>query len=361
MAVKSKKILLITSEFPPLPGGIGNHAYLLSKYLKQSNYEISILTDYRSIMEDDSFDSKLEFKITRIKRNIFTYLNRIIKSFYLVKRNEIIINSGKFSLWIGAILTLFYKSKKFIAVLHGSEIKAGNRYLQYLTRWSLLQYDDLIAVSNFTKDYALTVHPKLKIKVINNGIVIDSIVEERTFNKEINLVTVGNVTYRKGQQNVINALPLLKQYFPMIHYHCVGISTEQNTFEKLARELNVEHDVTFHGKLDDIDKDHILKKATVFIMLSDIIKNDFEGFGIAILEANYLGLPAIGSDNSGITDAIKNNFSGRLVNPHKPEEVLDAVKIILDSYPDFSRNAKEWAKQFDWENVVKEYVKIIDE
>ncbi|MEZ4854630.1 glycosyltransferase family 4 protein [Flavobacterium sp.] len=361
MAIESKRILLVTSEFPPLPGGIGNHAFLLAKYLQKSNYEVSVLADYRSIKEDDGFDEAQFFKIIRVKRNFLTYINRFKKAFSLIKRNDVVISSGKFSLWLGAFLKLFFKNKKYIAVLHGSELKAGNHIVQKLTKWSLSKYDNLIAVSNFTKEYALQVNPNLKIDVINNGIEINTIAEKRTISNEINLVTVGNVTYRKGQQNVIKALPLLKEYFPSIHYHCIGIPTEKSDFLELAKELNVEHNVTFHGKLEDDDKMQLLREGTIFIMLSDIVKNDFEGFGIAILEANSVGLPAIGSNNSGIVDAINNHFSGFLVNPHNKEEILKAVHSILNDYANFSENAISWAYQFDWKKVIEKYVKIIEQ
>lgn len=359
MALKSNKILLITSEFPPLPGGIGNHALLLSKYFHENKYELTVLTDYRSKLEDDTFDSKQKFKIVRIKRYIFTYLDRFKKAFYLAKKSGTIISSGKFSLWVGAILKLFFNSKKYIAVLHGSEIKAGNLFVQKLTKWSLSQYDTLIAVSNFTREYALKVNPNLEINVINNGIEIDSIPERTISNNKINLVTVGNVTYRKGQQNVIKALPLLKNYFPDIHYHCIGIPTEEVAFSTLAKNLNVEENITFHGKLNDFEKKQLLNESTVFIMLSDIVKNDLEGFGIAILEANILGIPAIGSNNSGIADAIKDGFSGRLVDPHNPIEILEALEILLKSYVDFSKNATSWAQKFDWRSIIKQYINII--
>ena len=40
------------------------------------------------------------------------------------------------------------------------------------------------------------------------------------------LITVGNLTQRKGQHNMINALPELLKKYPDLHYHCVGIPTE---------------------------------------------------------------------------------------------------------------------------------------
>ena len=360
MAIKSKRILLITSEFPPLPGGIGNHAFLLSKYLIKLEYNVSVLTDYRSLKEDNFFDANQNFKIVRVKRNIFTYLNRFLKSISLIKDSDIIIASGKFSLWLSAILSQIFKNKKYVAVLHGSEIKAGNKILQKFTKWSLTQFHDLIAVSNFTKEFALSVNPNLKITVINNGIEIESLTEEKSIPKSLQLITVGNVTYRKGQQNVIKALPLLKEFYTDIHYHCIGIPTKKEDFLELAEQLNVQNLITFHGKLNNTEKHNLLKNASIFIMLSDKINNDFEGFGIAILEANAMGLPAIGSYNSGIADAIKNNFSGILVDPHKEDEILLAIQKIIKSYKNYSSNAKVWSLQFNWTNIIKQYVKRIE-
>ncbi|MEZ4824449.1 MAG: glycosyltransferase [Ignavibacteria bacterium] len=51
-----------------------------------------------------------------------------------------------------------------------------------------------------------------------------------------------------------------------------------------------------------------------------------------MIEANYFGLPAIGSKNSGLEDSINNGVSGILVDPKDPAEILDAVKTISENY-----------------------------
>lgn len=359
-----KKILLITSEFPPLPGGIGNHAYSLANFLHNSAYEISVLSDFRSETEDLLFDEKQHFKIYRIERNKRTQFNRIKKAFLLAKHNQTIICSGKFSLWIGGLLKKFYTNKRSIAVIHGSEIRAGGAFSKAFTHWSLKQFDAVIAVSNFTKEVALKYNPKLIIEVINNGFVIPKM-DSRKSNIEIlgcpKIVTVGNVTYRKGQQNVITVLPLLKEVFPEIQYHVVGIPTEKEAFTELATKLNVENNVIFHGALTSSDFAEVLNAADVFIMLSDFLENgDFEGFGIAIVEANALGKPAIGSFKSGISDAINAGFSGELVNLQNKEEVLQALIKIMNSYDFYSKNAVNWSQNFTWDKVGSEYIKILE-
>lgn len=354
------KILIITSEFPPLPGGIGNHAFFLSKYLCLSGYNVTVLCDYRSEKEDVAFDKNQDFEVFRISRNRFTYINRIRKGVSLARRSSLILASGKFSLWLAAFLSLFFK-QKYVAVLHGSEIRAGGVLAQRFTTWSLGRFHRIIAVSAFTKDFALQIRPELTIDVINNGIELNNYIAPVQRNiKALKLVTVGNLTCRKGQQNVIRALPLLKEHFPDMHYHCVGIPTQKQDFYELAQSLGVTANVTFHGALSNIEKDNVLSGCTVFIMLSDRVKNDFEGFGIAILEANHFGLPAIGSANSGIADAIKDGYSGVLVNPHNPEEILSALEEIMSNYQTYSDQAQEWVTRFEWRKIIREYTAVIE-
>ena len=356
----NKNILFIASEFPPLPGGIGNHAYMLSKYLHLENYVVTVLTDTRAEKEDAVFDTQQFFKIVRIPRNLFTYCARVFKGIALIQHNEVVVASGKFSLWLVGFLKVLFPQKKYLAVLHGTELRAGNKIAQNFTKWSLKQFDSCIAVSNFTKKIALELNPNLCIEVINNGVEIVSKKNAKSVNKEkINLVTVGNLTFRKGQQNVIQAMPLLRETFPAIHYHCIGIPTEREAFSKLVDSLQVKEHVTFYGALSNEQKNEILQNSTVFVMLSDVVKNDFEGFGIAVLEANAMGIPAIGSENSGIADAINNRISGILIAPHEPELLRNAIKEIMANYADYSAAALSWSSTFEWPIIVQKYINVI--
>jgi len=160
MLNKMKKTLILSSEFPPLPGGIGNHAYHLADQLTRNNYKVSVCTDQRAskFIDDLNFDVKQSFTVHRVKRyslSILTYLKRIWLGIKLILKTnpDIIIASGKFFLWLGAFLKLLFPKKQFICVLHGSELFAGSKASQTLTSWSLRHFDKRIAVSNFTASY----------------------------------------------------------------------------------------------------------------------------------------------------------------------------------------------------------------
>ena len=136
---------------------------------------------------------------------------------------------------------------------------------------------------------------------------------------------------------------------------------EQNAFEKLALNCGVSDAVTFHGMLSNDDLYAVVGSCDVFVMLSQRLDNgDVEGFGIAVLEANILGLPAIGSSDSGIADAIKDNYSGKLVLPNDINAISSALETIMSDYNRYSSEAKSWSKGFEWPIVIEDYLKVIE-
>jgi phosphatidylinositol alpha-1,6-mannosyltransferase len=144
-------------------------------------------------------------------------------------------------------------------------------------------------------------------------------------------------------------------------YHIVGLPTEKEKIVKLAKELEVTNHIKLYGKVTERKKWKLLLSSSIFIMLSEVTnEGGVEGFGIAILEANSIGIPSIGSKNCGIEDAIDNGKSGVLVNGQNSEMILKAVNDICDTYEVYSKNAKNWSKSFSWDKIVKQYIEVID-
>lgn len=359
-----KKILIVTSEFPPQPGGIGNHAYNLALQLCHANYDVTVLCDNRSKNgeEESVFDNHQPFAIQRVERKslmFLTYLSRLLKYFKILPKVDCVIASGKFSLWLVGLTYQF--RKKRIAVIHGSEVNFKGLKKRLIGK-SLKRFNNIIAVSNHT-NYLIDYLNLDNVTVISNGVVLNEKQDGITkiLSQEIKLVTVGNVTERKGQINIINALPNLIQQFPKMEYHIVGLPTDKQMLMAVAKELKVDKHIKFHGRLSELEKQNVLKYCDIFVMLSNITaKGDIEGFGIAILEANAIGLPAIGSNNSGITDAILSGFSGELIAPKNRDELVIAVAQIISNYSEYSENSMEWSKKFNWKIIIDKYIEIIE-
>jgi phosphatidylinositol alpha-1,6-mannosyltransferase len=167
------------------------------------------------------------------------------------------------------------------------------------------------------------------------------------------LVTVGSISPRKGQHNVLKAMPSILVQYPQAHYHMVGLDHHRSEVDKLIQLLGITQHVTVHGSLPDADKERLTASADVFLMLSENQPNgDVEGFGIAILEANAWGVPAIGAAGCGIEDAIS-PMSGVLVHPNDAQAVAQAVADLYEGR--WNTNPAAWAAQFQWNKLVLEY------
>ncbi len=375
MNKKNRNILLVSSEYPPGPGGIGNHAYSLTKALADRGYFVTVVTnaDYANPIKVDEFDHKQKENIS-IKRifntGIKTYYNRIREVKRVISSNDVgtVLLSGKFSLWIGGVLKYLGYKFNSVAVLHGSEVKMSNILFKRFTDYCISKADYLVPVSAFTHSLLSDELQKKPFRIVENGIDIGemNLLDEADTDKlklpgNPALLTVGNVTPRKGQHRVIKALPEIIKKFPDVHYNIVGLPTYEKEFADLAQSLGVGRYVTFHGRLPErSDLATAYKKADCFIILSENQPDgDVEGFGIVILEANYFGLPAIGAKGCGIEDAIEDDYNGYLVDGDDSKEISDKLSLVLNSREKMSINSVEWANNHSWERIVERYVEVV--
>lgn len=365
------EIVFVSSEFPPQPGGIGHHGWSFCTKLRDLGLQVDVVTNSRASQDENfekKFDQSCSFNIHRVKRfnlSILTYIFRIIITWKLLKGKQpkVVIASGKFSIWLVGLLSYVYVKNRYYSVLHGSELTL-NGWSKVLIKHFLLRFEKFIAVSKFTKSLAISLQPKINIVVIPNGFDqkrLDRYIHKAALQGFPSIVTVGNVTKRKGQHNVINAMKNVLEEFPEAHYHIIGLPTEVNSLKALAVENKVENNITFHGALPDEKMIACIRGSNVFAMLSERQSDgDVEGFGIAILEANYLGLPAIGSLETGIEDAISNGISGYLIKPQNSRDFIHSLKEIMNNYQIYSKNAYDWSLHFTWDRVILDYIEELN-
>lgn len=358
------KVLLYSCEFPPKKdsGGIGNHAYHLANQLSLNNYEVHVLSETRDRITSN-FEVGFELKyIYKSNSHVVNLLKRLFFVFIAANKVEIVFCSGQFQLWFAPILKLFQPRAKYFAITHGSELDPKNVFLKRLTRYSLSRFDKIIAVSNYTAKFI----PKEfinKLTIIPNGIDFNNIPKTNLrLGNQLKLLTVGSTSKRKGQINVVKSIPLIIKKFPLLRYYMIGSIGYKNEILLEAQKLNVEKNCILLGKLSDAELYKYYSSVDIFCMLSEhTVTGDFEGFGIAILEANFFGIPAIGSKGSGIEDAISDGFNGILVDPHNVNDVKDAIITIMENYAEFERNSLNWAKKHNWKIIFDRYLDIINE
>ena len=367
------KILLISTEFPPGPGGIGNHAWNLARNLNNA-VQVDVLTvsDYADMDSCKDFDKIEKINIYRFRRlgfPLITYLHRAFKIIKEVRNNNYThcILSGHFALSMCLMIKLVNNKIIRTAVFHGSELLQRNLLLTYLLKRNLKSLNILISVSKYTNNLIpIKIDANQKNVIIPNGVNINLLDMKDKSNSTIKisgnpcLLSVGSITHRKGQINLINALPIIKKKYPDVHYHCVGLPIDKDKIMKRIKSLNLESYMTLHGVIDNNQLNNIYKQADILIMLSQSnIDSCVEGFGIVILEANLFGVPALGSKQTGIEDAIVQKKTGVLVDPYSNEEILSGIDLLLGQKKYLSQNAVVWALEHNWSQISDRYLKAI--
>ena len=203
----------------------------------------------------------------------------------------------------------------------------------------------------------------LQITVIPNGFNISQLPfqQQQIENTELQLITVGTLSQRKGQHNVIKALPQILIKHPKVMYHMVGIPSDEKLLRQLAIDLGVLEHIKIHGALNQETMVELLGNSSIFMMLSEKdIFGAVEGFGIALLEANYVGVPTIGSVNCGIEDAIDDGKSGLLIDPFDKDAICNSIDLILKNKVHYKEHAREWALKHEWSEIIKRYYSFIE-
>lgn len=374
-----KRVLIFSTEFPPGPGGIGAHAYQVARNLSLNFWQVSVLTkqEYASPQEMCLFNQEQTFpievwprssKLARQTLDRFNALSKKLKSF----QPQILLASGESAVWLTALLlqSRTFRNTHWVAVWHG--MTPTHSLLRRLSRWAYQKPQAVIAVSQYGLDqlFLMGVQPQASL-VIYNGADPDLFhpLPENESKQFRNLyapadaqvlLTVGHVSERKGQEIVIRALPRILKAFPKVHYWMVGLPTLQKELEQLAKRLGVGEQVHFLGKLSQQDLCKAYNACDLFLMTSRHSQDgQFEGYGIAAVEAALCGKAAVVSDNSGLAEAILPGETGLLVQENDPDSTAQAVIELLSNAVlrnQMGARAQQRAlSEQTWENSVQAY------
>lgn len=365
------KILVLSSEFPPGPGGIGTHAFQLASGLNK-NHAVHVLAcqDYMTCPEVKKFNLDQSFVIQTMPSRFWKFIRPVLFASVLNKiKPDLVLASGDRMLYLAAFFKFFSKSF-FVGVEHG-RVPVSD-FERKIKKWACFRLDKMICVSQYTRDMgADRGYLPEKSEVIHNGADenVFKILPEAEW-KDLRppassahvLITVGQITERKGQEIIIQALPEILKTFPGTHYWMVGLPTLRPKLEELSKKLGVSDHVHFLGKVAPEELVRRLNASDIFLMTSRHAGGEFEGFGIAVAEAALCGKPAIVAGNSGLKEAILPGETGVLVPAEDAAAVAGAVMDLLSS-PDKRTRMGKAARQFaimnqSWKQCVAKYERL---
>ena len=202
--------------------------------------------------------------------------------------------------------------------------------------------------------------PVKNISVWPHGVIIKN---NKTFIKEKKktICFLGVLSKDKGIIDAIKCFRFLAQIRDNYQFWVIG-KPETKKFKieisKLIAESGLENKVKFWGFVSQQKKFELLKRS--HILINPSIR---EGWGLVNIEANAMSVPVVSYKAAGLTDSVKQNYSGVFVKRNTPQEMALTIERLLGNrikYLKLCKTSLLWSKQFNWVNSVKISIKTIN-
>lgn len=354
--IENRRIVALTLDFPPISGGISRHLYAIFSHFPSDKIKVIGLP----FPGWHDFDGQQAFKIQRLsvpeKWTPFLRQMRFFTPIYLgvlVRERQadlILCGQAHYALMFPAWFMAQLRHIPYGVFVYGKDMlrpqNLGYRRLfNALLRAAQVVFADSQAAADVAvslgvrQDRLHVVNPAVSNFLLDSTISTESIRERHALENKRCILTVGRLVERKGHDVIIRALRTVLDRIPDVHYLIVGSGIMEDNLKMLVVELGLQKNVTFVGYVPDEELGAYYQVCDLFAMISREIpeKGDIEGFGIVYLEANLLGKPVLAGRSGGVPEAVVNEETGVLVNPHNPVEVAAAVIRLLSD--------PEWAKR----------------
>ncbi|OGD10443.1 hypothetical protein A2397_02425 [Candidatus Amesbacteria bacterium RIFOXYB1_FULL_44_23] len=349
-----KKIEIITTYFYPVYSGLEVNVFNTYSHLAKRGWDIVVHTTTGTHTQPDVLPSKSKVKGMRVFRTSFRKYSFIsLTSGLNINEEKLICLHGvdilpNYFIYLQVILLklLGAKRPKLVFTPHGifdlgfSGVTSPKIWLKNLVDHSLGSFlinrsvSAVRAVSDWEKNHLVKngINPDL-IKVINNGLESEAFMNTRKKSslkirrtvKKLGtyFLQLGRIDEIKNQKTAIQALKLLPDNFNLA---LVGQDHNQQYKKELLRlvkKLKLENRVHFLGVIKGIDKYYLMRNALCMVHMSKL-----EGFCNVVHEALSQGLPCIVSDNTALTELIKNNTNGFTVDSEDYKKVAQKILFI---------------------------------
>jgi phosphatidyl-myo-inositol dimannoside synthase len=365
------KICYFNSDFPPNLGGMSSVATNLADAAANSNkvnkVVVMAFNNLRSRRED-----KGKIEINAFKKHSLPVIFLLV-FYYVFKYRKFDFFHATDLFPIGFFLVFIagkiFRKKVFISVYGTDALSTkGLKITGFLKKVTLKNCDKIFTISKSSQnliaqaynldDYHFTIIPPGPDLEIINSKPVDIRSSYGLEESDFVILTVGRLIKRKGVDDLIKAISLIND--SSVKLMIVGEGEESNNLKNLVSELNLDTRVIFAGRVDRVADYYY--SCDVFSMPSKYLKidGDIEGLGLVYLEAQYFGLPVIGTRSGGIPEAMIEGETGFLVDENSPKDLAEKIQLFKsdqETYLMFKNKALDFVKNnFSWEVLIEKMI-----
>ena len=341
------RTLIITNDFPPRPGGIQTFGYEIAKRFEPKSLTV-LTSNWEGAVE---FDAAQAFKVVRAGTRTLVPSKKTLRM-----AQEIVASENITRVLFGAAAPLGLLAARLrksgvqhiVGMTHGHEtgwaMTPGTRQL---LRKIGNDTDFLTYISEYThKKIAKALSPEAakRMRRITPGVdVVEFSPSNANAGKQLReslgwsdrpvIVCVSRIMARKGQDELVRALPKIHESAPNASLIIVGDGPYRKEVERLVARSGLESFVHLTGKVSQGDLSKWYAAGDIFAMpcRTRVGGWDVEGLGIVFLEGSATGLPVIVGDSGGAPDAVIHGETGFLVNGRDTEEIADRISYLLNN------------------------------
>ena len=367
------RTLVITNDFPPRPGGIQTFGYEIVRRFDPES--VTVLTsNWEGAAE---FDAAQDFKIVRANTQTL-----VPSKSTLSMAREIVVAENVTRVLFGAAapLGLLAAPLRKLGVTNIVGMTQGHE-----TGWAMTpgtrqalrkignDTDYLTYISEYThKKIAKALSPDAAARmrrivpgVDSTEFSPDNLSSGNQLRTELGwidrpvIVCVSRLMARKGQDELIRALPIIQQTVANASLIIVGDGPYRKDIERLVKKLELENFVHLTGKVSQTELSKWYAAGDIFAMPCRTRMGgwDVEGLGIVFLEGSATGLPVIVGDSGGAVDAVIDGETGYLVDGTNTAEIAGRIAYLFAN-PDIAKKMGEagrnWVTQeWTWDQNFK--------
>ena len=353
--MKKISILFILPDLET--GGAERIVTTIANHLPRSTFEPKILLlrkegGYLEILKEDV--EIIDIKTPRIRHS----LKPILKEIRNRKPDIVFSGFGEVNAYL-ALFIKFFPKIKFIARetnvvskhVTRREIrffyKFYNNYDRIICQSDDMQ-NDLIENFKIKKEKSIKINNPVDFEFINEKLAISE--KPESFKNDFkNVVAIGNLSSRKGFDNLLKVFTHLKN--EKILLHILGDGRDKELLHQMKNDLGLEN-VIFHGQQKNPYQ--FLKFADLFVLSSR-----YEGFPNVLLEAGACGTYSLANNcPGGITEIIQEKINGEISDIENHEDFAEKLKSILMENHEKEQIINSIKSRFSKEIILKKYMEV---
>ncbi len=289
-----------------------------------------------------------------------------ITSFYRFIRKEsvsILHTHSSLDSWVAGIAGRFAKVPTIIRTRHVS-LPVTNKLVYTLladqvitTSYSIKKHIEDRCGLNGAKVHSIPTGVDLT-RFDQNNFSGDLLREELGLDsKNILIGIIGMIRWCKGLDIFLESARLLLPEYPDVHFFVVGFDPDGKIdFAEEIRSRNLEKQVHYLGFREDIPE--ILSSLDILVSASTAA----EGVSQAILQGFAMQKAVVATRTGGSPEVVLQQQTGLLVDPNDPEQLVQALKVLIDS-PDLRKTygmngGKLVQEKFSKEHMVAQVEKV---